>query len=81
MSPRAALLAGLALAVLAAGVYLFVQVRASPAEAQNWLGLMRAQIAAKNPKAALETAQRIPATVRPQIETRSDYLRYPIHDS
>lgn len=34
MSSRAAVLAGLALAVLAAGVYLFIQVRASPAEAQ-----------------------------------------------
>lgn len=34
MSSRAAVLAGLALAVLAAGVYLWLQVRASPAEAQ-----------------------------------------------
>jgi hypothetical protein len=34
VSSRAAVLAGLALAVLAAGVYLFIQVRASPAEAQ-----------------------------------------------
>jgi hypothetical protein len=34
VSSRTALLAGLALAVLAAGVYLFIQVRASPAEAQ-----------------------------------------------
>ena len=34
MSSRAAVLAGLSLAVLAAGVYLFIQVRASPAQAQ-----------------------------------------------
>jgi hypothetical protein len=34
VSSRNAILAGLALAVLAAGVYLFIQVRASPAEAQ-----------------------------------------------
>lgn len=33
MSSRAAVLAGLALAVLAAGVYLFIQVRESPAQA------------------------------------------------
>ncbi len=47
---------------------------ANPAEAQNWLTLMRVQMAAKNPKAALETAQRIPAATKTQIETRSDYL-------
>lgn len=34
MSSRAAVLAGLSLAVLAAGVYLFIQVRESPAQAQ-----------------------------------------------
>lgn len=34
VSSRAAVLAGLALAVLAAGVYLFLQVRESPAQAQ-----------------------------------------------
>ena len=34
MSSRAAVLAGLALAVLAAGVWLFVQVRETPAQAQ-----------------------------------------------
>jgi Tfp pilus assembly protein PilF len=46
----------------------------NPADAQSWLGLIRAQIGAKNPKAAIETAQRIPPTTKPQIETRPDYL-------
>ena len=49
-------------------------VAISPADAQNWLGLMRAQIGEKNPRAALETAQRIPVSAKAQIETRSDYL-------
>src|SRR6266568_1415229 len=49
-------------------------VAISPADAQNWLGLMRAQIGEKNPRAALETAQRIPAPAKAQIEARSDYL-------
>src|SRR5437870_4047717 len=47
---------------------------ANPADAQSWLGLIRAQIGAKNPKAAIETAQRIPPTTKSQIETRTDYL-------
>jgi len=47
---------------------------ANPADAQSWLGLIRAQIGAKNPKAAIETAQRIPPATKSQIETRTDYL-------
>jgi cellulose synthase operon protein C len=47
---------------------------ANPADAQSWLGLIRAQIGSKNPRAAIETAQRIPSTTKAQIETQTDYL-------
>ena len=47
---------------------------ANPADAQSWLGLMRVQILGKDPKSAIQTTQRIPITVKPQIETRPDYL-------
>jgi hypothetical protein len=45
VSSRALVLGGLALAVLAAGVYLFVQVHASPAEAKPTVPQARAQVA------------------------------------
>jgi tetratricopeptide (TPR) repeat protein len=47
---------------------------ANPADVQSWLGLMKAQIAAKNPQAAITTSQRIPPAAKQQIEARPDYL-------
>ena len=35
---------------------------------------MRVQILGKDPKSAIQTAERIPLSVKPQIETRPDYL-------
>src|SRR5262249_55570895 len=46
----------------------------NPGEVRGWLGLMNAQIDAKDPAAALATAQRIPAPLKQQIDQRSDYL-------
>ncbi|HEX6804117.1 MAG TPA: cellulose synthase subunit BcsC-related outer membrane protein [Terriglobales bacterium] len=44
------------------------------ANPQSWLALIRLQIAAKNFKGVIDTANRIPAAVKPQLETRPDYL-------
>src|SRR5438477_527811 len=41
---------------------------ANPADAQSWLGLMRVQILGKDPKSAIQTAERIPINIKPQIE-------------
>jgi cellulose synthase operon protein C len=49
-------------------------VNANSADAQSWLGLMRVQILGKDPKSAIQTAERVPLSVKPQIETRPDYL-------
>ena len=46
----------------------------NPADAQSWLGLLRAEVGAKDSKQLIDTAQHIPPSVKPQIETRSDYL-------
>jgi tetratricopeptide (TPR) repeat protein len=46
---------------------------ANPADLQSWLGLMKSQIGAKTPQAVIDTAQRIPATTRQQLEAGSDY--------
>ena len=46
----------------------------NPADTQNWLGLMRVQIAGKDAKGAIATAQRIPPTIKSLVETRPDYL-------
>jgi tetratricopeptide (TPR) repeat protein len=47
---------------------------AIPGEMRGWLGLLRAQLAAKDPSAALATAGRIPPQTKQEIESRPDYL-------
>ena len=47
---------------------------ANPADAKNWIGLMRLEMASKNYKQALELAQRVPPSLKPQLEARADYL-------
>ena len=47
---------------------------ANSSDAKSWFGLIQAELDAKNPKQALETAQRVPPNVKPQLESRSDYL-------
>ena len=46
----------------------------NPTDVQSWLGLVRVQLLAKDPKSAIATTQRIPVTIKPQIESRPDYL-------
>jgi tetratricopeptide (TPR) repeat protein len=46
---------------------------ANPADLQSWFGLMKSQVGAKTPQAAIDTAQRIPATASQQLEARPDY--------
>ena len=48
--------------------------KASPDDTRAWLGLVRLQIASKDTAAAIKTFQRLPASVRQKVETRSDYL-------
>jgi tetratricopeptide (TPR) repeat protein len=47
---------------------------ANPRDVQSWLGLVKAQMAAKNPQQVLATAQRIPPPAKTQLDTRSDFL-------
>ena len=47
---------------------------ADPNDTQSWLGLINSHLAAKNPKAALDAANRIPPATRQQLEKRADYL-------
>src|SRR5262249_32077333 len=47
---------------------------ANPADAKNWIGLTRLEMASKNYKRALEVAQRVPPSLKPQLEARADYL-------
>jgi len=47
---------------------------ADPNDTQSWLGLIKSHLAAKNPKAALDAANRIPPAARQQLEKRADYL-------
>jgi tetratricopeptide (TPR) repeat protein len=46
----------------------------NPDDAENWLGLIKAQIAANNSLQALATAERVPPALKPRLETRADYL-------
>ena len=47
---------------------------ANPGDAQSWLALLKVELLAKDFKGGIATSQRIPATVKPQIEARPDYL-------
>lgn len=46
---------------------------ANPSDAQSWLGLMKAQMGANNPQAAIETTQHVSAAARQELEARADY--------
>jgi cellulose synthase (UDP-forming) len=46
---------------------------AHPDEARGWLGLMKAQVGASHPEAAIGTARQMPAAIRTQLESRADY--------
>jgi Tfp pilus assembly protein PilF len=46
---------------------------ASPNDVPSWLGLMKAQLRANTPQAAIETTQRIPPAARQELEARADY--------
>lgn len=70
---------GLANAFVRAGDYagasrIYMQLTvAYPTDESNWLGLMQAQIRAKDPQAALATSRRIPQSLKLHIEQRSDF--------
>jgi tetratricopeptide (TPR) repeat protein len=46
---------------------------ANPGDVPSWLGLMKSQMGAKTPQTVIDTAQRIPATARQQLEAFPDY--------
>lgn len=45
-----------------------------PKDESSWLGLIKAQVGAKAPQAAISTLQQIPPVVKQQMESHSDYL-------
>lgn len=47
---------------------------ANPNDSSSWLGLIKAQIGENAPQAAISTIQQIPARVKQQMESHSDYL-------
>lgn len=46
----------------------------NPNDSAAWLGLIKAQMGEKSPQAAISTVQQIPAAVKQQMESHSDYL-------
>lgn len=73
-------LAGLAGAAARLGVYADAAaayarlIAIDPSHTRAWVGLIRTRMDANDPVAALETTQRLPPTVKEELELRSDYF-------